>query len=523
VTALTGAPITRIERVGLIAALVLAACLMWPLRGYLTDDTFIHLRYAEHLSRGEGLVFNPGERVYGCTSPLWVALLADGMALGLDGVWTAKILGAIATFASIGLFLQLMRRTLVTPAVRALATVAWGGHAWMARWAMSGMETPLAVALVLAGFVAFTEGKEWGSRPIRTGTLWALGALTRPEVGFLLGLWGIFLIADAENRAGIRRLVFGSLPPLVIYGGWLAFARVYFGSFLPQTLTAKAAGSGGPGFSFELLQRQLAIIASTEGVLVLVLALALVFGGSRVIPGRLVIHRVLPWAWVVAIPVLYVARGVPVISRYLLPLMPVIAWLAWRAVEAWWRGAAGDAPRRRVVVLGAVLAAAVLAQNAVVYQTRVRPHVADFTAGLESSLVHWGRWFRDHTPAGATIASPDIGAIGYFSKRRVIDLAGLVSPGMVPLLEQETPERISEEFLFASVARPDFLVDRAPRGQELTRRSRFAACLVKLGESEIDGLGIARPGTVVYTFYRIDWACADTVGIAAPITRPATH
>ena len=510
---LTGAPITRIERIGLVAALALAACLMWPLRGYLTDDTFIHLRYAEHLSRGEGLVFNPGERVYGCTSPLWVALLADGLALGLDGVWTAKILGAIATFASIALFLQLMRRTLVTPSMRALATIAWGGHAWMARWAMSGMETPLAVALVLAGFVAFTEGNEWGSRPVRTGALWALGALTRPEVGFLLGLWGIFLIADAENRAGIRRLVFGSLPPLVIYGGWLAFARVYFGNFLPQTLSAKVAGSS-PGFSFELLQRQLAIVASTEGVLLLVAVLALVFGGSRVIPGRLVTHRVLPWAWVFAVPALYVARGVPVISRYLLPLMPVIAWLAWRAAEAWWRGPTGEAPRRRVTVLAALLAALVLAQNFVVYRTRVVPHVGEFTVGLENSLIHWGRWFREHTPPNAIIAAPDIGALGYYSKRRVLDLAGLVTPGMVPLLEQHTPENIAEEFRFAAVARPDFLVDRAPPGEELTTRSRFASCLVKLGEAEIDGLGIARPGKVVYTFYRVDWTCADTLGLA---------
>jgi len=516
VTPLTGSPVTRIERIGLVVALALAAGLMWPLRGYLTDDTFIHLRYAEHLARGQGMVFNPGERVYGCTSPLWVALIADGIALGLDGVWTAKLLGALSTFASIALFLQLMRRTLATPALRAFATVAWGGHAWMARWAMSGMETPLAVALVLGGFVAFTEGKQWGSRPVRTGALWALGALTRPEVAFLLGLWGIFLIADAENRAGIRRLVFGALPPLVIYGGWLAFARVYFGSFLPQTLSAKAAGSGGPGFSLDLLRRQLEIVAASEGPLVLVLLGALVFAGRRLVPGRWSTHRVLPWAWVAAVPALYVARGVPVISRYLLPLLPVIAWLAWRAAEVWWRPDAQAPPRRRVVVLGALLAAAVLAQNLAVYRTRVISHVDAFTTGLDRSLVRWGRWFGEHAPEGSLIATPDIGAIGYFSDRRVLDLAGLVSPGMVPLLERETPERISEEFRFAEVARPDFLVDRAPRGQELTRRSRFGDCLVKLGEAEIDGLGIARPGTVVYSFYRIDWACADArLGAAA--------
>ena len=34
---------SRLERIGLYAGLVLAGALMWPIRGYLTDDTFIHL------------------------------------------------------------------------------------------------------------------------------------------------------------------------------------------------------------------------------------------------------------------------------------------------------------------------------------------------------------------------------------------------------------------------------------------------------------------------------------------------
>ena len=165
-------------------------------------------------------------------------------------------------------------------------------------------------------------------------------------------------------------------------------------------------------------------------------------------------------------------------------------------------------------MLGAVLAAAVLAQNFYVYRTRVLPHVTSFTAGLETSLVQWGRWFHDHTPPGTTIATPDIGAIGYFSDRRVLDLAGLVTPGMIPILEKMTPEQCVEDFAFAEVGRPRFLVDRAPRGRELAGRSRTGACLVRLGSAEVPGLGVSRPETVVYTFYRIDWGCADALRLA---------
>jgi hypothetical protein len=497
---------THVERVGLAVGLLLAAALMWPLRGYLTDDTFIHLQYARHLAEGQGLVFNRGERVYGCTSPLWVTLLADGMALGLNGLAVARALGMLATLASVALFLQLMRRTLQSPELRALATVAWAGHAWMLRWSTSGMETSLAVALTLAGFVAFTEGRQFGSRPIRTGALWGLAALTRPEAVFLLLLWCVALIVDAHNRDGIRRLVFGLLPPALVYGLWLMFARLYFGTSWPQTLSAKTAGPDSMVEKLANLWRQARIVGATDGVLVAVLLLALVLGGRRMWRKPRLAQEALPWLWVTALPALYVARGVAVLSRYLLILLPVLGWLAWGAAERWWMGREPTPQRsRRAVAAGVVVCVLVLAQNLTVYRTVVVPQVNSFSGGLQQSLVRWGRWFGRYTPPDCTIATPDIGAIGYYSRRRVLDLAGLVTPRMVPLLERESHEEVLANLRFASFSRPLFLVDRAQRPYDLLQRSPHAACLTPIGTATVPNLGIARPGEVIYTFYRVDW------------------
>lgn len=505
-------PVTRVERIGLAIALVLALVLMWPVRHYLTDDTFIHLQYAKHLAAGKGFVFNVGENVYGSTSPLWVALIADGIALGLDGLWTARALGLAATLWSIVLFLQLMRRTLRMPELRALATITWAGHAWMIRWSLSGMETALAVALVLAGFVAFTEGRQWGSRPVRTGALWALAALTRPEAVFLLVLWGMFLVIDTDSREGVRRLIAGVIPPALIYGGWLLFSRLYFGTFWPNTLSAKTAGGIGLDYFLDTILRQVKIIGATDAALAGAMVAAMVFGGARLWPRRLVAQRLLPWVWVGVVPVLYVMRGVPVLSRYLVPLMPVLAWLAWRAVERWW---AGEEPapelRRGAALLGIGLASLALVQNLFVYNNAVLPQVRSFSAGLRQSLIPWGEWFDAHTRPGVTIAAPDIGALGYYSNRRVVDLAGLVTPGMVPLLEREAPEQVVANFSFVQVGRPDFLVDRSTRAYDLMTRSSWSAALVPLGNAAVPNLGVARPEAAVYSFYRVDWAVYDSL------------
>jgi len=504
-------PVTRIEWVGLSVALLLALAMMWPVRGYVTDDTFIHLQFARNLAAGNGFVFNPGERVYGSTSPLWVAMLADAMMLGFDGLRAARVIGLVSTLVSVVLFWRLTRHSLRIPELRALATVTWAAHAWMIRWSLSGMETPLATALVLAGFVVFTDGRQWGSRPVRTGAFWALAALTRPEAVFLLLLWGVFLVIDTDSREGVRRLIAGALPPAIIYGGWLVFARLYFGTFWPNTLSAKTVGGGIPAL-VDAFRRQVEIVGATDAVMAGALAAALVFGGARLWPKRLRAQRLLPWVWVGALPLLYGMRGVPVVSRYIVPLMPILAWLSWRAVERWW---AGEEPspesRPGAALLGVGLAALALTQNLLWYNAAVLPQVRSFTAGMHQSLEPWGRWFDRNTRPGTTIAAPDIGAIGYYSRRRVMDLAGLVTPGMVPLLEREQPEDIVAKFSFVKVGRPDFLIDRAPRAYDLLSRSRYAAALVPIGHAAVPNLGIARPEGAVYSIYKVDWAAYDSL------------
>jgi hypothetical protein len=214
------------------------------------------------------------------------------------------------------------------------------------------------------------------------------------------------------------------------------------------------------------------------------------------------------------VPALYVARGVPVRSRDLLPLLPVLSWLAWRAVECWSLGTSATPHRGRTVLLGTALAALLLVQNITVFRSVVLPQVSMLSTGLRGSLVPWGRWLRENTPERSSIATPEIGTLGYFSQRRIVDLAGLVTPQMVPYLERETPADAIANFRFAAFARPEYLVDRGPRPDDLRQRSRFAPALALLGVAGV--LGPDPERTVpFYSLYRVDWAVADSLGAPA--------
>src|SRR5262249_50454937 len=212
----------------------------------------------------------------------------------------------------------------------------------------------------------------------------------------------------------------------------------------------KSAGVGGLAGRLDDLWRQIRIVGASDGLLAALLLLGLAFGARRR-PQPLTFQRLLPWVWLIAVPALYVARGVPVLSRYLLPLLPVLAWLAWRALESWALGepAAIDAQRAtRVGAIAGAIAALVLAQNLVLYRTAVVPQVRSFSAAMRHSVIPWARRLGALSAPRAVIATPDIGAFGYFSERRILDLGGLVTPAMVPLLEREEPEDVVSKLEF---------------------------------------------------------------------------
>jgi hypothetical protein len=58
-------------------------------------------------------------------------------------------------------------------------------------------------------------------------------------------------------------------------------------------------------------------------------------------------------------------------------------------------------------------------------------------AFIQADMVAPARWVAANTPPDALVAAHDIGAMGYFGQRRIIDLAGLVSPEVIPFIRDE--------------------------------------------------------------------------------------
>jgi len=56
---------------------------------------------------------------------------------------------------------------------------------------------------------------------------------------------------------------------------------------------------------------------------------------------------------------------------------------------------------------------------------------------IETQMVRTAQWMNENLPSDALVAVHDIGAIGYFTKNPLIDLAGLITPDVVPFIRDE--------------------------------------------------------------------------------------
>jgi hypothetical protein len=513
---------------GWILAVALFTVLVLGIRDYVIDDTYIHLQYAKHVREGHGLVFNIGDPVPGTTSPLWSLLLGWIPTLGLDLVFLSKLLSGLAGLATLLLFLRAASGFMVHRSTAVAATVAWAANAWMVRWTPSGMETSLAVFLVLLGWMVGRGSDEEPAgvrRRIAVGFIWGLAALARPEAGILVflytiisGLWP----AGLSGRPGLGARFGALLAPAAGAAAALIPFFIYsyflYGTPLPGTLAAKAAG----GMSFAVASSQLMQSAKIVGAVCTIEALAILLLLPRITSafrrGDAVLHLA-SWAWLLLVPIGYAVRGVPVISRYLLPLLPLIVLYAWFLLEQW-KFSRPTMLRRAVLVAVLIISVSL---NLVVYSYRVVPHTRQFTAGMERTLIPWGKWLGENTDPDILVATPDIGAIGYFSGRRVLDLGGLVSPDIVPLMQRMPYDDLVRTFAFRAAGHPHYLVDRGYGPARLIDESPYGEALRPIFMERTESLAMAKPGAVDYTLYRIDWRAVDALEAQTDVASAASQ
>jgi len=447
-----------IGALGLLVILIPAAYIAVVNLPNTYDDALITYRYAYNVASGVGFVYNPGEWFLSTTAPLYGLLLGCiGFLVGPNSI---PLISAVISGLSLALtgaalyrYGQLHRQALCG----LLAGLFFVANPLLL--ATFGGEMLFQVALIAWALVLYRL-----DRTLSSALLLALATLTRPDGLLAAVVIGVHFLVT-RRRIPWRE----AACTVIILLPFVLLAWAVYGSPLPATLGAKLAqrDSGlwhtfGKGM-FEWL-RAFTVQGSSPVFPLLPAApnaIRYILFVALGLPA-LVLFRfwLLPLAWVLLYLLAYQALNVPFYHWYIVPAVfglmicaaSGVAGVVAAATYACGRFLTGhpipDDRSAKVVkasehdllshlpaaklnaALGAfallLLLPGIVAQLGDVQRLALQPDPA------EEQYQRTGQWLAANTPLGSSVGYFEIGYLGYYAQRPIVDPLGLLDPLIVP-------------------------------------------------------------------------------------------
>lgn len=476
------------------------------------DDAWIHQVYGRNLALHGQWAFVLGQPSAASTSPLYTVLLAIGYFLRIPHlIWTHG-LGIIALTLTAMLGARMAERVLPNSGL-------WAGLALLGTWhlvwaASAGMETLIfgMLALLLV-FLAWremdnlsTETRPLLLRGLVFGIATALCTLARPEGMLMGGLAALFLLL-LRPQGKIQHVLFYGIGAAIGFAititPYLWLNLQLTGGILPNTANAK-------------FEQHAALLTLPYFTRFYNLAEAIFAGGQMLLLPGIVAYIIfclrekryfllLPLVWSIAHIALYAAR-LPASyqhGRYVMPALPPLVFAG--TIGLLWllrlpSNRKSKLPNRQSMVVRIVLR--VLAISYIVVSLSflflgMNAYTND-VAVINTEMIAAAEYIQANIPEDELLAIHDIGAVGYFAPRFIIDIAGLVSPDIIPIVANPDAlwQYLEESGAVYLMAFPDQIPNENPNDPRL--------CRVFYADSDVTERLQGREGMSM-AIYRLDW------------------
>ena len=397
--------------------------------GFPIDDAWIHQTYARNLGLHGVMAFSPGQPSTGSTSFGWTLLLSAGYWLNIPPFLWTYFLGAIFTLATAftaGHLSQAYFGSFKNAVIVAVICIL----EWHLAWAtVSGMEISLFTFLMLLFFLFFNRD----SSAFLLGGLAGAIVLVRPEGIILAVAYGFRLILTKPYNP--KRILWDAANFLLVFSvvisPWILFNLIYGDRPFPSTITAKFVQYGYPislGKSLKYLWDVLIYFLNGP---IMLLVPGTWFTVYQALKTRSMPHFY-PFAWSFTLIGLY-AVALPVIydqGRYLMPFIPLITIYGIEGLAQILKRLQHTPRLHATIWLSLACMVFLLWLNGAsdyAYRTQL----------YRTVHMQAAEWINLHAPPDAVIATHDIGIIGYYTGRQIVDLAGLVTPEIIPMIKNQ--------------------------------------------------------------------------------------
>jgi hypothetical protein len=422
--------------------------------GFPMDDSWIHQVVGRNAAEYGVPGFSPGAASSGSTSAIWPWIIALNYRL-LSAISPVTYLFVVNTLCLLMILVILYtlaqkdRLPLMETSLMAGLPAVTGNFVWLIS---SGMEHLLFIAAVFAaaGF--------WLHRPLRPGLATSIGAgvslglaiLTRPEALFFLPL---FLLTAWPLRKS-RKQILAMLVPSGIAAVLLVLNNLWLShSLLPVTLSGRrwllypdqlppSALQQATGFVKECANHVVNFVLGFDfGIaghrVALVLTVVTIGAGiSRLMRRRawrtlflLLLALVNFSVYCVVLPT--IGHAMRYQALLLIFIFPLVALGTLEIADLTTTRLKSSVQSRHAAQRICAVAITGLALWSLVRWNQITDVGIKHINGTH---VRMGNWLAANVPSDTTVASFDIGGIGYFSHAHVVDLGGLIDPTYLPYL-----------------------------------------------------------------------------------------
>jgi hypothetical protein len=419
----------------------------------IIDDSYITYRYSRNILAGNGFTFNVDERVLGTTTPLYTLILT-GLAAFTGGVQApfpiiSWLLNSLFDAVSCVVLFEIGKK-ISTFRVGAITALIWSIAPFSVTFAIGGLETSLFILLLLLTSFFYLNKLSLG--------LWlcaSLMILTRPDaLIFVLPLLFLPLIQKRLEIYQLKAMILAAIPLI----SWLVFSYIYFGTLLPHSIAAKSVAYLLPDNAafIRLLQHFLTPFSEdytlSPGFLyigLITIPLFFVVGSMTIFKNNPIILSLLIY------PLLYFITfsiAHPLIFRwYLTPPLPIYMLILLTGAETFLKKCFEIANGKLTTLKSPAINFAGPGWPALTNTTLTIALLLPLFFTLNSWILHPDHgndspspemaWIKLEelyksaskdviavTTSDSVVAAGDVGVLGYYTNRTILDTVGLNSP-----------------------------------------------------------------------------------------------
>ncbi len=424
--------------------------------GFPLDDPWIHLTFAKNFSKYFSFSYYKNEIVTaGSTSPIYTFLLSVAFFITQNEFIMSYFFGILFLILSAVFFYKLSTLDFGKENIYALfVTAILISDKWLNFISGSGMETTMYIFILVSTTYFYKKRLTIPFAVFLGLILW-----TRPDgVAFIAAIFIDYLIQIKLSKSNKEIVLFDkkSLIKILIISGIIV--GIYFimnlllsGSLFPNTYNAKLTYYT-PEFRSRssFLKYEVWEYFTTGFYLIIMIGFLLNFLFIfRDIFNKKYNQTIFYTLFILIFIFIYYYK-LPYahrFGRYLMPIIPffiLTAFLSYRELTK----IIGNYFKARKIAIGffLILSAITLIYSIANYLEN-RKTYAEQCKYINDRQVAAALWIKNNTNENDLIATHDVGAIGYYSERKIIDVAGLITPELITKLHEKDYNKYMMNYL----------------------------------------------------------------------------